>query len=288
MNKRWQHECQIDCGPCEYQIVDPDSRPTYDVPDLPRQKLTRREFCAIAAGSVVSAYLNSSCQTPGNFPNDGRLTARPYPGVTTTPADRILVSVESGPSKGDAILQLPKLENRAASLPLLVMLHGATQNAEDMFWYLGSAHEEARVAVLAPNSSDTTWDAIGGSFGGDVTYLNRVLEATFKLASIDPAHVAIGGFSDGASYALSLGLINGDFFKSVVAFSPGFVIDGPPQSKPRIFISHGTNDHILPIDRCGRRIASSMKARGYDVTFREFDGDHEIPADVAREGLRFV
>jgi hypothetical protein len=27
---------------------------------------------------------------------------------------------------------------------------------------------------------------------------------------------------------------------------------------------------------------------GYDITFREFDGDHEIPADVAREGLAFV
>ncbi|HKV33951.1 MAG TPA: hypothetical protein VJP89_06515 [Pyrinomonadaceae bacterium] len=27
---------------------------------------------------------------------------------------------------------------------------------------------------------------------------------------------------------------------------------------------------------------------GYDVTFREFDGDHEIPADVAREGLKWI
>ena len=82
--------------------------------------------------------------------------------------------------------------------------------------------------------------------------------------------------------------INGDLFSSVVAFSPGFVIDGAPHSKPRIFISHGINDSILPIDRCGRRIASGLNARGYDVTFREFDGDHEIPGDILREGLRFV
>lgn len=198
------------------------------------------------------------------------------------------MGIEPGNPKGDAILQLPKNEKKAPLLPLLVMLHGATQNAEDMFWYLGSAPEEAGVAVLAPNSRDTTWDAIRGNYGEDVDYLNRVLEGTFKLAAIDPARVAIGGFSDGASYAISLGLINGDLFSSVVAFSPGFVIDGTPHSKPRIFISHGTNDHILPIDRCGRRIASSLKASGYDVTFREFDGDHEIPADIAREGLRFL
>jgi predicted esterase len=31
-----------------------------------------------------------------------------------------------------------------------------------------------------------------------------------------------------------------------------------------------------------------LKDSGYDVTFREFDGDHEIPADVAREGLSHI
>jgi hypothetical protein len=31
-----------------------------------------------------------------------------------------------------------------------------------------------------------------------------------------------------------------------------------------------------------------LKGRGFEVNFREFDGDHEIPADVAREGLKFI
>jgi predicted esterase len=101
--------------------------------------------------------------------------------------------------------------------------------------------------------------------------------------------VSIGGFSDGATYAVSLGLINGDLFRSVVAFSPGFVIaESGAHGQPRFFISHGTHDHILPIDSCGRRIAIRLKSLGYDVTFREFDGDHEIPGEVAREGLRWI
>jgi predicted esterase len=175
------------------------------------------------------------------------------------------------------------------------MLHGATQNADDMFWYLGSAHEEASVAVLAPNSRDTTWDAIGGSFGPDVDFLNRSLERVFQTVAIDPARICVGGFSDGASYALGLGLLNTDLFTGVAAFSPGFVpgdaagqIDLLASTKPRFFISHGTRDHILPIDRCGRRIAKGLESQGYDVTFREFDGDHEIPADIAREGMKWV
>ena len=161
----------------------------------------------------------------------------------------------------DAVLQIP---NNAGDkpLPLLIMLHGATQRADDMFWYLGSAHEEAGVAVLAPNSVDTTWDAISShNFGEDVYALDQMLERVFETTAIDPARVSVGGFSDGATYALSLGLINGDFFKSIVAFSPGFVIGGDPHGKPRIFISHGTHDHILPIDRCGRRIASELKGQ---------------------------
>lgn len=241
-------------------------------------KFTRREFCAIAAVALASA-----CK---GMPNGGRITARPREGVKTSATGQIMLGLDS---ERDAILQIPK-NTSTSPLPLLVMLHGATQSAEDMFWYLGSTHEEAGVAVLAPNSRDTTWDAIGwgGGFGIDVEYLNRALERVFETTAVDPARVALGGFSDGATYALSLGLINGDFFKSLIAFSPGFLIEGEPHGKPRIFISHGTRDHILPIDRCGRRIAADLKAGGYDVTFREFDGDHEIPADVARAGLQFV
>ena len=208
---------------------------------------------------------------------------RPHSGMNQSATGQIMLGLERN---RDAILRLPARSD--SPVPLLVMLHGATQSADDMVEYLGSAPDEAGIAVLAPNSRGYTWDAILGSFGSDVELLNRALDRVFDKAAIDSARVAVGGFSDGATYALSLGLINGDLFSRVVAFSPGFVIEGPPQGKPRIFISHGTADHILPIDSGGRRIAATLKERGYDVTFREFAGDHEIPADIAREGLRWA
>ncbi len=190
--------------------------------------------------------------------------------------------------KRDAILQLPKNAGDKA-LPLLVMLHGATQSAEDMFWYLGDVPDETGVAILAPNSLGSTWESIGRTgFGDDAAYINRALQKVFETTAIDPARIALGGFSDGASYALSLGLMNGDFFKSLIAFSPGYALDAGIHGKPRVYISHGTHDRILPIDRCGRRVASELKARGYDVTFHEFDGNHEIPADICREGFSFI
>ena len=254
--------------------------------NVPGTKFNRREFCVLAGSVAGSLALESSCSGASGwgFPNDGRLSARPRTNVKTTATGQIELGVDK---YRDAVLQIPKSAG-SSPLPLLVMLHGATQSSETMFRYLGSTHEEAGVAVLAPNSRGTTWDAIRTTFADDVNYLNRALELTFQKVAIDPARLTLGGFSDGASYAISLGLINGDLFKSVVAFSPGFVISGEAHGKPRFFISHGTHDHILPIDRCGRRIAADLKTSGYEVSFREFDGDHEIPADVAREGLAWI
>lgn len=245
--------------------------------------LSRRNFCAIATGTLASLLVNNACG--GNFPSDGKITARPRNGAKANAVSgEIRLNIETG---RDAILHLPK-NTAQQPLPLLLMLHGATQSAEDMFWYLDPHHEEAGVAVLSPKALDITWDAITGSFGPDVDFLNRALERTFETVAIDPARVSIGGFSDGASYAISLGLINTDLFTKIAAFSPGFAMDRNKHGKPRIFISHGTHDRILPVDRCGRRIAGALKARGFEVNYREFDGGHEIPTEIAREGLQFV
>jgi phospholipase/carboxylesterase len=121
----------------------------------------------------------------------------------------------------------------------------------------------------------------------DVAFINRALERVFEIIAVDSARLAIRGFSDGASYAVSLGLINGDLFGRA-AFSPGFVVARQAHGKPRFFISHGTADPILPFEQCGRAIASDLKRQRYDVTFREFNGGHEIPADVAAQGMRWL
>ena len=35
-------------------------------------------------------------------------------------------------------------------------------------------------------------------------------------------------------------------------------------------------------------LARHLRRLGYEVTFREFDGGHEMPADVARDGMRWA
>ena len=115
----------------------------------------------------------------------------------------------------------------------------------------------------------------------------RVVMAAAGRCDADFGRLAAGGVSDGASYALSIGLTNGDLFEAVIAFSPGFIAPGELIGRPRIFVSHGVTDPILPIDGCSRRIVPLLKEAGYDVTYREFDGGHTVPPTVSDEALRW-
>ena len=79
-----------------------------------------------------------------------------------------------------------------------------------------------------------------------------------------------------------------ELFPRIAAFSPGFVISAEPHGHPRFFVSHGMSDQILPIDQCSRVIVPKLRSMGFDVTFREFEGRHEMPPDIAADGLKWV
>jgi phospholipase/carboxylesterase len=253
----------------------------------PSARITRRNFCALSGGMLASGALAAACGVDAlpQATGDARLTARPRTGIKTSAVGLRPLGLDE---PRDGLVKVPATAQSGA-VPLLVFLHGAGQDAAEMLEYIGSAAETAGVAILVPNSrGGGTWDAIRGGFGRDVAYLNRALERVFETVAVDPERVAVGGFSDGATYALSIGLINGDLFRRVAAFSPGFVVGGPLQGKPRFFVSHGTADTVLPIDRCSRVIVPELRRHGYDVTFREFEGGHGVPAAIAKEGLGWV
>ena len=211
---------------------------------------------------------------------DGRLDSRPAePAGPLLPAGRHALDLGRG---GRAVLVVPPGE--PAVRPLLVFLHGAGGCAEHSLALAASAAADAGCLLLATTSVATTWDLIAGGLGRDVAVLDAALTAAFAAVPVD--RVAVGGFSDGASYALSLGLANGDLFEAVLAFSPGFVAPPGRTGAPRIWISHGSQDRVLPVERCGRRVSHDLARAGYDVTYEEFDGGHVVPPDQLTAALR--
>ena len=184
----------------------------------------------------------------------------------------------------DGLLIVPKSYRPETPAPLAVLLHGAGGFARRVVSLFPMA-DDLGIIVLSTDSRGSTWDGIRDSFGPDIEFLNRALAYTFDRCAIDKNRMAIGGFSDGATYGMSVGLASGDLFTHILAYSPGFIIPSPTHGKPKVFVSHGTADRILPIQETSRRIVPRLQAADYDVKYREFDGPHAVPSDIAREGL---
>src|ERR687894_3292425 len=218
-----------------------------------------------------------------NEHQEGRLRVRP--GAWKVGPEPVGLRTLGYSAVRDGYLYVPGAYRPNLPRPLVVLLHGAGEDARDGLALLRGQAHEASLMLLALTSRDYTWDmiALRGRFGPDVAAVDRSLEETFSRYAVDPSRVAVGGYSDGASYALSLGIANGDLFTHVLAFSPGFVAPTERSGTPRIFVSHGTRDRWLPIDSCSRRIVPRLESAGYDVRYREFEGGHVVPPGIARE-----
>ncbi|GAA3729785.1 putative esterase [Spinactinospora alkalitolerans] len=216
-------------------------------------------------------------RTPEEGARHGRLAARPsVPAASPRKPGTHLVD-------GRALLRVP-----AAAGPhrLVVALHGAGGAAEQALEWLAPHAEDAGL-LLAPQATASTWDVIVDGYGPDVSRIDAALREVFERFAIVPAGVAVAGFSDGASYALSLGAANGDLFDAVLAFSPGFMAPLVRHGRPRVFVSHGTADRVLSVDACSRRLVPELERIGHSVTYREFTGDHEVPPEVVTEAIRW-
>jgi len=214
----------------------------------------------------------------------GRLSARPYPPIAVS--DETGLASLDGPT--GELLAMRYVPTPADSRPyrLVLILHGAGGSPRQALGWLLPVADEHRLLLVAPKSQASTWDLIIDGYGADVRRIDRILEQVFDAYPV--AGLTIGGFSDGASYALSLGLANGDVFDTVLAFSPGFAAPMVTHGRPRVFVSHGTGDRVLPVDRCSRRIVPRLQTLGYDVAYEEFDGGHEVPEPIVASGIRWL
>lgn len=254
-----------------------------------RSTLSRRTFLHAAGLGAIGAVA-TACEVGGvrnalAMSSSGRLTARPAPPTSSVAPGEQPLALGGG---RDGLLHVPASYAASTPAPLVLLLHGATGSARGALRPLRDLADDAGLVLLAPESRGTTWDAIRGAYGPDIAFIDRALAWTFQHVAIDPARLTIGGFSDGATYALGVGLTNGDLFQHVIAFSPGFILPVDAHARPHIFISHGTRDEILPIEQCSRRIVPELQRAHYDVEYHEFDGPHAVPPDIAKEAVTWL
>jgi len=240
-------------------------------------QLGRRAFLKYGAAAGLTAFAGVSVALPRLRGDAGRLDFRPRKPTKTIAAGDHVLEEDNGRR---SILYVPPSYDASKPAPFLLALHGATGSGDSMLRGERAAAEKHGVVVLSPSSRDYTWDAIRGTFSTDLTRVDHMLTTVFDQCAIDPRHLGVVGFSDGATYAISLGLINGDVFTHIIGHSAGFIVPGAVHGRPKVYMSHGRQDTILPIDQCGRRIAAQLTRQAYVLRFDEFDGGHMASPEI--------
>lgn len=243
-----------------------------------RQRSGVGDALAVAAGLIVCAGAAQAQDLPPPQAPAAAVQGLPVglPGRYDLGIDKVR----------DGVLYVPASYKAGVAMPLLVWLHGAGGSGNPSTTMTALADEFGFI-VLAPDSREWTWDAILGQYGPDVEYLQRAMQQTVSRYSIDRARVWLGGFSDGASYSLSIGISYGDVFRKIFAGAPGVMQPIEVNGKPPIFIAHGRQDQTMPIDATSRKFVPRLKALGYEIIYKEYEGRHQLPPEILREVIEW-
>ena len=199
---------------------------------------------------------------------------------------------------GGAFAYLPK-GLTGAPAPLLIAFYGAGGQASDVLTSFRADADRDGFVLLIPTSKAGTWDMIEDlksrlgiemkvtpRYGKDLKALDVALADLFAKVAIDPKRIGMMGFSDGATYALSVGTANPQLFSTVIAFSPGPVFLGKSGPAQRIFISHGEQDEVLPYSYT-RGIVARIRVRKIPLVFESFKGGHTVPKDIHAKAIAY-
>ena len=188
---------------------------------------------------------------------------------------------------------------------ILVMLHGWTGN-ETSTWVLTEGLS-AEFLIIAPRGfhkvethsgygwadislpQDELWESYQRSTHALFTWLMAYLDAN----SLKNVPVLLGGFSQGAMLAYYLMLFYPGKFRLASCLAGAIMPQAEILITPervrnaRFYISHGTRDKIIPVNRA-RRAVQLLQQAGADVTYCESDIGHKASPECYANLIRFL
>lgn len=192
------------------------------------------------------------------------------------------VGIEHGDSSG--VLLTPEEIDPKGSYPFVTVLHGAGRQDEQIVKMCRGLADRHQILLFIPRSRRPTWDLIvrDGS-RPDADFLEHSFDLIYRRFPVDERRQAVLGFSDGASYALSLALSNPGLFSSVMAWAAGFVavdsaIVTDRDPKLRVYLEYGTHDELFPFEQVAKPMRAELVGAGHDVTFSVDEGGRHWPS----------
>ncbi len=190
-----------------------------------------------------------------------------------------------------AVLLTPSAIDPQRRYPLITVLHGAGRQDEMLVKACRGEPDARNALFLVPRSIQPTWDLITGGGRPDLDFIEFAYDLIYRRYPVDERRQAMIGYSDGASYALSIGLSNPQIFRAVMAWAAGFVAyddtfvteDDP---KPDVLLEYGTHDEVFPFDQVALPMRASLVEAGHRVEFRVDEGGRHWPSGYfQREAL---
>lgn len=205
----------------------------------------------------------------------------------TQPGDEIgaarggYVTISNEASAGH--LLLPEPIDPTRSYPLMTVFHGAGRQDELLVRAYQDEPARRDVLVFIPRSTYPTWDLLVGEDRPDLDFLEQAYGEIYSRVRVDHARQAVIGYSDGASYALAVGLSNPRLFAAVMGWAAGFVVFekeaiAPTDPRPRILLEHGTHDTVFPFEQIALRNCAILRRLGYEVELRVDEGGIHWPS----------
>lgn len=188
-------------------------------------------------------------------------------------------------------------ENITSATPVLFMLHGYGSNEQDLFSFRETLPSDwLIVSFRAPRETQFegySWYDI--NFNDPENFidvvqaresLSSVLESILKIINhygVTDSKVHLCGFSQGGILCYALALTNPELFSYVACLSSypeekildGIVKDKKKLERLRFFVSHGTDDAVIPLE-WGRKAADLLYDLNCYFTFREYMSGHGV------------
>jgi predicted esterase len=174
-------------------------------------------------------------------------------------------------------------------VPLIVLLHGAGGDARNFLNQFKREADARGVILISIQSNGRTWAQRKPKDGeADVANIKAAIIALSAKAPFEPGRTTVLGFSDGASYALSVGMAYPELFRTIVAFSPGYAFaPSNLDTQQRIFIAHSRRDPILPVENT-RQMVKGLESAGFAPEVHWFNGGHEIDPELKKAAFDFA
>jgi polyhydroxybutyrate depolymerase len=267
-------------------------------------RVTRRALLALSLGAAVASL--SGCRRASASESD--VTAPPAAGVRAAPptvAPRQTTEGDAGRSVQTLVVDVvtrryiryePPSLDRAAAVPFVVLLHGATSSgaiAERLYGMSELARSQGFV-VAYPDAlgQPTAWNTlpdVGNRKPSDVNFIRALVEQEKATRPLDPGRIFACGHSSGAIMSYRLAAEASDIFPAVgvVAGTIGYQMAngrswnfGDPQQPVSVIHFHGTDDQLVAYNGGSKRGENGVISVADSINFWvTHDGCNLTPAD---------